>query len=107
MTYDGVIVGENIRNLRLSNKMSLEEVAFEVHKSASHLSQIEQGNRGLSIQLLYELMSLFGVDANAILGVKKSSNEESLDKALEELPSEKREMARNMIVGMLKTVPSM
>lgn len=104
MTYDGVKVGENIRNFRLKNDMTLEEVAFEVNKSASHLSQIEQGHRGISIQLLYSLMKLFKVDANTILGIKVGDKADLLDYAVNELPEDKREMARKMIVGILQLV---
>ena len=79
MKYEGYIVGENIRKLRESNKMSIYDLSDSLDKSVSHLSQIEQGNRKMSIDLLYELAEHLKSDANSILGLYCQIEDESFE----------------------------
>ena len=116
MQYEGWKVGSAIRELRLTNDMTLEQVSEAVDKSTSHINQIELGSRKMSIDLLYELMSLFDVDANSILGIEDNKypgvitgagmdNEVSVDKVLDELKPEIRQYFKSVFIQMIRDYP--
>jgi transcriptional regulator with XRE-family HTH domain len=67
--YEGFAVGEKIRKLREKNHMSIYDLCDSLDRSVSHISQIEQGRRKMSIDLLFELAEQLKTDANSILGI--------------------------------------
>ena len=93
MEYDGLTVGDNIRNLRKGEGMTIEELGLSVDKSASHINQIELGSRKMSIDVLYQLMTVLHTDANTILGVQSKIDDDtySVDQQLKMLSNDKRE----------------
>lgn len=66
--YDGLVVGQRIRNLRIEAGYGLGEFSDELGKSESHIKQVELGSRKISLDLLISLMEVLHVDANSILG---------------------------------------
>ncbi len=100
MEYDGLLIGERIRNLRKGKEMTIEELGLSVDKSASHINQIELGSRKMSIDVLYKLMTELGTDANTILGIcpRSNSNSYSVDQHLKEIPKDKR----NYFIGVFQ-----
>lgn len=58
-----------IREIRLENEMTLKEVidSIDIDISESHLSNIEVGRGGISVQLLLELSKLFNISTDYIL----------------------------------------
>ena len=66
--YDGLVVGQRIRNLRVEAGYELGEFSDELGKSESHIKQVELGSRKISLDLLISLMEVLHVDANSILG---------------------------------------
>ena len=46
------IIGTNIRKLRNSKKLSQEELAFSAEIDRSYLSEIENGQKNLSVAML-------------------------------------------------------
>lgn len=101
MKYDGFTVGQNIRALREAQKMSLEEFAFLVKRSTSHISQLEQGSRKLSMKLLYTVMTLFEVDANKILAIEMTKDNRSIDGAIAKLPKEQQLFVKTVVLQMI------
>ena len=69
--YDKFAVSNIIRELREKKSLTQTELAEELAISAAHYSQIEQGRHGMSMDVLFELMNCFGVDANTILGLQE------------------------------------
>ena len=55
-------IGKNIRNLRLEQSLSQEDLAAEVKISHDHLSNIENGKYPINIKTLYKLATFFNVD---------------------------------------------
>ena len=60
-------IGRRIREARLENNLSLSRLADDVFCSKEHLSHIERGDRGLSIDLLEEIAERLGVTTDYIL----------------------------------------
>ena len=103
MKYDGFMVGQIIRDLREAHNMSLEEFAFRLNKSTSHISQLENGSRRLSMNLLYAIMPLFQVDANTLLGIQ-SKNNNSIDEVIAKLPEKKRLFVKTLILQIIEGI---
>ena len=49
--YDGLVVGQRIRNLRIEAGYGLGEFSDELGKSESHIKQVELGSRKISLDL--------------------------------------------------------
>lgn len=47
--YDGLVVGQRIRNLRVEAGYELGEFSDELGKSESHIKQVELGSRKISL----------------------------------------------------------
>lgn len=71
--YDKFAVSNIIRELRENKNLTQTEMAEELAISAAHYSQIEQGRHGMSMDVLFDLMNCFGVDANTILGLSEET----------------------------------
>ena len=55
------IVGENLRQYRLSAKLSQEEMAARMGVEQSYLSGLEAGRRNPTIVSIYELATALGI----------------------------------------------
>ena len=86
--YDSVMVGQELRNIRIENKLTIQQFSERINMSASHINQIELGSRAMTLNYMCTIMSEFKVDANRILGVeiKKKSPYMTIDSKLENLP---------------------
>lgn len=56
------IVGTNLKKIRLKNKISRHNLAFQVGKTTSCIANIESGARAPSLPLLFTLASFFQED---------------------------------------------
>ena len=65
---DYMVIGNNLRELRDARRMTQLQVVSELDISYNHYAKIEEGMRGMSLQMLFKLMNLFDTDANTILG---------------------------------------
>ena len=54
-------IGKKLRNLRLDNNFSQEEVSFNTNISRDHLSNIENGKYPINIKTLYKLSCFYNV----------------------------------------------
>lgn len=54
-TLDGVMIGKRIKTARKAKKYTQEELAAKCHCTSTHISNIENGKIGLSLELLYAL----------------------------------------------------
>lgn len=60
-------IGDRIRDVRISHKMTQAEFAESVDISINFLSEIENGRKGLSYETLYNLCYNLSVSADYIL----------------------------------------
>ena len=103
--YDKFAVSNIIRELRKNKNLTQTELAEELAISAAHYSQIEQGRHGMSMDVLFDLMNCFGVDANTILGLQEEhrTNAGKFDVMLDKL-SDLKESEQEYIIEAWQTV---
>lgn len=107
MEYQGWNAGQTIRKLRKEKNMTIENLSEAVGKSVSHITQLEEGSRKMSIDLLYALISVLGTDANTILAIPtvKETEETSIDAELKKLDLVMREYLREEFMHMISQSP--
>lgn len=105
--YDGLAVGQRVRDLRIQAGYGLGEFSDELGRSESHIKQVELGSRKISLDLLIALMEVLHVDANHILGVESDNVENnSIDARLRELPESQRQYFTTVFLTMLANYPA-
>ena len=105
--YQGWNAGQAIRELRIEKNMTIENLSEAVGKSVSHITQLEEGNRKMSIDLLYALISVLGTDANTVLAIPtvKDTEETSIDAELKKLDPIMREYLSQEFMHMISQAP--
>ncbi len=107
--YEGWRVGPNLQALRKEKNMTAAELSDKLNVSTSHVSQIEQGCRRMSMDLLYKYMEVLEVDANTVLDISPIEKKEptvSIDQALAALPETKRQYFLAVFMQMIETMPA-
>ena len=69
-------IGQRIRILRKEKRLSQLELANRLDINMDHLSRIENGNKGMSLDLLTEFSKYFSVSTDYILFGSKQNTEE-------------------------------
>ena len=106
LDYDGLQVGQVIKDLRMEKGMTLEDLSEEVGKSESHLKQVEGGSRRMSLELLFSLVDVLDADANCILCIPSYKEKEtSIDEQLAAMPSEQRAYLTGVFENMIQSYP--
>lgn len=106
MRYEGWKVGQTIQLLRKGKGMTAEQLSGKVGVSASHLSQIEQGRRKMSINLMYKLMDALDVDANTLLAIVTVGNGTSaIDDEMKVLSTIQQDFLKKVFLQMIRTIP--
>lgn len=91
-------MGIRIKNQRKSLKLTQEEIAEQLDISVKHFSEVERGLTGLSVENLIKLSNILGLSIDYIVKgeIDKDKWEYSLS-TLQQVPSEKEELVRNLI----------
>lgn len=83
MYYNQKESGYRIQKLRVERGMTQEELAERLNLSASMMSKIEQGNKGVSIDFLIEIATFFKVSINYLLLGQEVTEEELMKKLID------------------------
>ena len=67
MRFDQVKFGHRINHLRKKRNLTQEQLATALHISTDHLSKIELGKRGISIDLLLDISAALHVSFEYLL----------------------------------------
>lgn len=108
MKYEGWKIGPRIQRFRKDKNMTAEELSEKLGVSTSHISQIEQGSRKMSLDLLYKLMDELQVDANTLLAIPECSgfdSDVSIDEEILELPKAQQKYFRSVFLQMMRKFP--
>lgn len=70
-----VEIGRNIRQIRRSRKLSMEEAALEAGISVTWLQRIEKGCANISIDTLERIAGVLGVTARALMCLSATEEE--------------------------------
>ncbi len=66
-TYEVKETGRRLRAARQHRGMTLEELADQIGCTKDHLSRVERGERGMSIDLLAESSRLLGISMDYLV----------------------------------------
>lgn len=66
---DLFVIGNKLRELRENKQVTQLQVVEALDISYSHYARLEEGIRGMSIEMLFKLMEYYDTDANTILGI--------------------------------------
>ena len=67
MHFDQAEFGHRIKHLRKKRNLTQEQLATALHISTDHLSKIELGKRGISIDLLLDISAALHVSFECLL----------------------------------------
>ena len=67
MRYDMKQSGKRIRQLRMTQGYTQEEVAEQLNMDRSYYSRLESGKRGCSVDMLVHLSTLFNVSLDYLV----------------------------------------
>lgn len=56
-----------VKELRIKNKLTQEQMAFEIDISTSYLGMIERGERNISLKNIYKIAKLFKMKPSDLL----------------------------------------
>lgn len=106
MKYESLNVGSTIRFLREQKNWTLEEMSHRLHRSVSHIVQVELGARRIGLDTLYRLMDVLEVDANTILLIAEPEKEVhlSIDEELSKLSEEDRRYLEGVFQYMINQI---
>lgn len=101
---DKIMIGSRIRTIRESMPMTREQFAELINVSVSFLSQIERGNKLMSIEKLMEISSKTGFSTDYILfdDKAKSNYVNRINKMLQDCSNDIAEIAYEVICPILK-----
>jgi len=72
------IFGETIRKLRKKRNLSQENLAFKANIDRTYISDIEKGERNISIQIIYQLANALQISLSELS--KEIENHEEYNK---------------------------
>lgn len=64
---DRKILGDKLRELRLKNNLTLEEVGKKIGKSFKSVQLYETGNTTISLDVFFSLCAIYGVKPGEII----------------------------------------
>ena len=87
MRFDQVKFGHRIKHLRKKRNLTQEQLATALHISTDHLSKIELGKRGISIDLLFDISAALNASFEYLLkgAIQASSQTKELIDHIREL----------------------
>ena len=101
---DRIMIGSRIRSIRESMPMTREQFAELINVSVSFLSQIERGNKLMSIEKLMEISSKTGFSTDYVLfGDKAKSNYVNrISRMLQDCSNDVAEIAYEVICPLMR-----
>lgn len=82
MKYDLLKTGRRIAEIRKDNALTQEKFADELNVSTYHISKIEQGKGGASIEILVDIACKYGVSLDYLIMGKGNNNTETVKATL-------------------------
>ena len=84
MGFDQKALGQRVKHLRREKNLTLEQMSSTLNISIDHLSRIELGKRGISIDLLLDIAALLDVSIDFLIrGTGQQSTQSVNDLILE------------------------
>ena len=91
-------MGQRIKIRRKKLMLTQEEIAEQLNISVKHLSEVERGIAGLSIENLIKLSNILGLSLDYIIkGEADETCRNSVSISLKNVPKEKEELLNELI----------
>ena len=104
MALDYTIIGERIKQARLSKKMTQENLAEEMDVSVAFLSRIERGSSFVSLKRLSQICSILGVTEGEIINGTFKNSSTYLNKEFSDLLKNCPPEKLNLIYNIAKVI---
>ena len=88
MKYDLLKTGKRIAEIRKENGLTQEKFAEELNVSTIHISKVEQGKGGASIELLVDIACKYSVSLDYLIMGKENHNTETVKATLKSVIEE-------------------
>ncbi len=104
-------IGQRVRSIRLANDLTQVQLAKILGTSQTALSELERGNRGLTVQQVVKLAKALGVTPNEVLGEGKRERAQKRPRdarvlrrlyRLEQLPEAQRLAVLKVLDGIIE-----
>jgi transcriptional regulator with XRE-family HTH domain len=104
-------IGQRVRGIRLANGLTQAQLAKLLGTSQTALSELERGNRGLTVQQVMKLAKALGVTPNEVLGDGKRERPQKRPRdarvlrrlyRLEQLPEAQRLAVLKVLDGIIE-----
>ena len=99
--------GKILRDFRIKNKLTQEQLSEKLGISLKYISRIENGNNGIKTQTLINYMNILGITPNTIYSPfitnKEIIKNVELCEKIDKLPADKKEFI-NSIVELLQNM---
>lgn len=100
MKYHIELIGRRIREERQKREITIEKLAEMIEVSDSHLGLVERGVRGVSVEVLIRIASLFNISVDSLLCEDATPTDvdrvESLRAYIENLSGEEFDLLKSM-----------
>lgn len=94
-------IGKVLREFRLKNKLTQEDLAEKLGISLKYISRIENGNNGVKTENLIKYMNLLGITPNVIfkpfINNKEIVENVKISEKIDKLSKEKKEFVKSVI----------
>ena len=104
MALDYTIIGERIKQARLSKKMTQENLSEEMDVSVAFLSRIERGSSFVSLKRLSQICSILGVTEGEIINGTSKNSSTYLNKEFSDLLKSCPPEKLNLIYNIAKVI---
>lgn len=97
--------GNILRDFRIKNKLTQEQLAEKLGISLKYISRIENGNNGVKTQTLIKYMNVLGITPNTIyyhfIDNETIKKDLEISKKIDSLSKEKKDFL-NAVIDLLK-----
>lgn len=97
------LIGSNIQKYRKQSGMTQEKLAEALGVTAGHMTAIENGYTGISLPKLIEIMELFNISADRLLGYDVDSVD-ALNTEIIQLLKNSNETELKLMLDVLRAI---
>lgn len=102
-------VGMNIRAIRKSQNLTIDELAEKCDFQSPYLSDVERGERNITLQTLNKILDALEVEASSLLIPNNTESEENNSKSetislISHILSDKSEQEINMVLTLITEI---
>ena len=79
------IIGQRVRYYRKMQGMTQKELAAKVNADSTYITNIEKGQKGISVEKLVEICTIFNISVSDLLPMEAQNDTEAKEEIIEEI----------------------